>query len=249
MIDHRNFQCLLLIPCTTSYAGLLLLSFTFRNCCAFCSPVKMRKAALCFSMLQFPRHRIHTLANSLCGSFPSIGKSGGDTSSSKILCSGNYGAPGRQCRRMSRQTITSKPDGRKKEYESSKTLIQNLLLDETASTTVNLHKPEIYVPERTKLLDIQQLIDEKKDLSELATFIAFDIETTGFCRTTDRIIEIAMRDLRGGDNSVFQTLVNPECYVPNANIHGISNHMVNRHDVPRYSIIYIIASFCAIVYC
>ncbi|EPS62353.1 hypothetical protein M569_12439, partial [Genlisea aurea] len=67
-----------------------------------------------------------------------------------------------------------------------------------------------------------------------ATPICFDIETTGFSRERgDRIIEFACQDLRGGDSSTFQTLVNPERDVPNQHIHGISTHMVNRPDVPR----------------
>ncbi|ONL97158.1 Exonuclease DPD1 chloroplastic/mitochondrial, partial [Zea mays] len=43
-----------------------------------------------------------------------------------------------------------------------------------------------------------------------ATILVFDIETTGFSRRDDRIIEFAVRDLMGGKNSTFQTLINPE---------------------------------------
>ncbi|KAF3793836.1 Exonuclease [Nymphaea thermarum] len=82
--------------------------------------------------------------------------------------------------------------------------------------------------------------DVKKDtagsryLERLATIFVFDIETTGFGRDSHRIIEFALRDLLGGPNSTFQTLVNPERYVPNTNIHGISNYMVRRPGVPRW---------------
>lgn len=67
-----------------------------------------------------------------------------------------------------------------------------------------------------------------------ATILVFDIETTGFSRREDRIIEFAVRDLMGGKNSTFQTLINPEKEVRNAYVHGISNSMLCRPDVPRY---------------
>jgi len=67
-----------------------------------------------------------------------------------------------------------------------------------------------------------------------ATILVFDIETTGFSRREDRIIEFAVRDLMGGKNSTFQTLINPEKDVKNTYIHGISNNMLSRPDVPRY---------------
>ncbi|XP_052729632.1 exonuclease DPD1, chloroplastic/mitochondrial isoform X2 [Vigna angularis] len=55
----------------------------------------------------------------------------------------------------------------------------------------------------------------------------------GLSRENERIIEIALRDLQGGENSTFQTLVNPQREVPNSRIHGITTHMVNKPDVPR----------------
>jgi len=67
-----------------------------------------------------------------------------------------------------------------------------------------------------------------------ATILVFDIETTGFSRREDRIIEFAVRDLMGGKNSTFQTLINPEKDVKNTYIHGISNNMLSRPDVPRF---------------
>ncbi|KAL5209168.1 hypothetical protein ABZP36_004791 [Zizania latifolia] len=67
-----------------------------------------------------------------------------------------------------------------------------------------------------------------------ATILVFDIETTGFSRRHERIIEFAVRDLMGGKNSTFQTLINPEKDVTNAYIHGISNSMVCRPDIPRF---------------
>lgn len=67
-----------------------------------------------------------------------------------------------------------------------------------------------------------------------ATILVFDIETTGFSRRNDRIIEFAVRDLMGGENSTFQTLINPEKDVRNTYVHGISNRMVCRPDIPRF---------------
>ncbi|KAK4491357.1 hypothetical protein RD792_002094 [Penstemon davidsonii] len=71
------------------------------------------------------------------------------------------------------------------------------------------------------------------DLAKHATVICFDIETTGLSKYKDRILEIALQDLRGGENSTFETLVNPQRNVPNERIHGISSLMVNKSDVPR----------------
>lgn len=67
-----------------------------------------------------------------------------------------------------------------------------------------------------------------------ATILVFDIETTGFSRHGDRIIEFAARDLTGGNNSTFQTLINPEKVIRNTDVHGISTKMVSRSDVPRF---------------
>lgn len=41
------------------------------------------------------------------------------------------------------------------------------------------------------------------------TIIVFDIETTGFLKAGSKIVELACRDLAGGDRSTLETLVNP----------------------------------------
>ncbi|PWA55956.1 exonuclease DPD1, chloroplastic/mitochondrial [Artemisia annua] len=74
---------------------------------------------------------------------------------------------------------------------------------------------------------------EPKDISKLVTVIVFDIETTGFSRIYDRVIEIAMQDLSGGENSTFETLVNPLKRDLNTSIHNISDDMVTSPTVPR----------------
>lgn len=71
-----------------------------------------------------------------------------------------------------------------------------------------------------------------REFKDLSGVFVMDIETTGFSRDS-RIIEIAVRDLLGGKNSCFETLVNPEQHVPNSHIHGITTKMVNQPHVPR----------------
>lgn len=81
--------------------------------------------------------------------------------------------------------------------------------------------------------NLQQRLAENKDLSKLLTVIVSDLETTGLHRVKERIIEIAAQDLAGGENSTFQTLINPGVPILNASIHGIRNDMVCRPEVPR----------------
>ncbi|KAL4290857.1 hypothetical protein GQ457_14G016450 [Hibiscus cannabinus] len=76
-------------------------------------------------------------------------------------------------------------------------------------------------------------ISESRDPKQLVSIFVFDIETTGFCKETGRIIEFAIRDLMGGKTSCLHTLINPDQHVPNSHIHGITTAMVNRPDVPR----------------
>ncbi|CAK9149692.1 unnamed protein product [Ilex paraguariensis] len=229
----------------------------------------MRTVAMCFSLLQVPRCRIHTLATSWWESFHNL-RTSGDSSSLRILGSNIYGPEGGHSRRWNRRPVTDKTEGRNKSTLSRKTSSishqisdkrqpvttktdgrnPNTLSSETScirqdisdgtiarNTKLIVNESETSQFERLELCDIQQSITENKDLAKLITVIVFDIETTGLSRKDGRIIEIALRDLSGGENSTFQTLVNPERYVPNSHIHGISTHMVNRPDVPRYSIL------------
>lgn len=61
-----------------------------------------------------------------------------------------------------------------------------------------------------ELCDTPQLIRNDPDLKHLVKVFVIDIETTGFCRRKGRIIEIVFRDVLGGENSSFHTLVRPE---------------------------------------
>lgn len=85
-----------------------------------------------------------------------------------------------------------------------------------------------------KVADTPLKHSERKYLSQKPIVIVFDLETTGLSWNHHRIIEFAAQDLVGGPYSTFQSLVNPECFVSNGRIHGISNGMVNRPDVPRW---------------
>ncbi|VAH52082.1 unnamed protein product [Triticum turgidum subsp. durum] len=71
--------------------------------------------------------------------------------------------------------------------------------------------------------------------------LIFDIETTGYFQKItgnvqkgNRITEFAVRDLCGGKNSTFETLLNPERDVPEylATVNNINTDLVCRPDVP-----------------
>ncbi|XP_006855354.2 exonuclease DPD1, chloroplastic/mitochondrial isoform X1 [Amborella trichopoda] len=134
-------------------------------------------------------------------------------------------------------SIGAKVEGNQPQSQSEKSCdIRLELLDGKYTRTTNIGVTKKHVDELKayQYYDIQKKHVEKKDSLRLATIFVFDIETTGFSKNTHRIIEFALQDLGGGKNSTFQTLVNPERYVPNAEIHGISNHMVNRPGIPRW---------------
>lgn len=186
---------------------------------------------MCFSLSQFPRCRIQILTNSWWQSFHHISRIGRGSISSKVLAAGKHGLEGRYNSTENR-TLTTKSEGKNKAAFIRKTTIRHEILDEATKSEVE-YSSEITEIGSTQYVDIRQTIVENKDLAKLMTFIIFDIETTGFSRENERIIEIALRDLNGGVNSTFQTLVNPGCSVPNSHIHGITTGMVKRPEVPR----------------
>lgn len=192
--------------------------------------------AMCFSLLQVPKCRFHTLASSWWERFHYLGRSGKNSTAKPFDCN-IYGLEGGHTRRWTRRSVTTKAEGKSKNVLSSETrIIGHVTADGTVSTSAELNTKRIEISkyERVKDCDIQKKIAENRDLARLLTVIIFDIETTGFSRENERIIEIALQDLLGGQNSTFQTLINPERYVPNQHIHGISTHMVCRPEVPRY---------------
>ncbi|KAK6233250.1 hypothetical protein SCA6_003323 [Theobroma cacao] len=197
----------------------------------------MRSVAICLSMLQAPRGGIHGLANFCWESFHSLSGRRVNSSSFKLLASKTYGLEGGYSRRWIRRPVTTKIDGRNKTNRNTKpSNLVHEILDEkvsTSSSTLNLNKTEESESQQLQYSGIQQMIAENKDLASLVTFIIYDTETSGLSRKEDRIIEIALQDLSGGENSTFQTLVNPGRYVPNSHVHGITTNMVCRPDVPR----------------
>lgn len=132
--------------------------------------------------------------------------------------------------------MTTKTEGRNKTNRTTKpSNLAREILNEKVSTSsgLNLNKTELSESQQLQYCGIQQMIAENKDLADLVTFIVYDTETSGLSRKDDRIIEIALLDLAGGENSTFQTLVNPGQYVANSHVHGITTNMVCRPDVPR----------------
>lgn len=137
------------------------------------------------------------------------------------------------------QLFATKTEGNNKKSQSKKPCNINLNIQEgmvKLCSSGSIKKSELYELKPVQCYNLQH-IPEKTVYDWPAVVIVFDIETTGLSRKNERIIEIALRDLYGGKNSTFQTLVNPGIGVRNADIHGIKSHMVNRPDVPRYLLI------------
>lgn len=196
----------------------------------------MRTATMCFSILQGPRFKIHTLVNFWSGNFHSWTRT--YSNSSKLHGSIVNGLEGGKSKKWTRRPVTTKAEERAKRIHSSKTSsIRHEVFDGAVSTnaTLNINKTEINQFQKIQYYDIQKIIAENKDLANLVTVVAFDIETTGFSRENDGIIEFALQVLQGGENSTFQTLVNPERNITNSHVHGITKNMVDRPGVPRYS--------------
>ncbi|XP_027350998.1 exonuclease DPD1, chloroplastic/mitochondrial [Abrus precatorius] len=192
----------------------------------------MKTGSMIFSLLHVPRCRIHSLANYWGETFHSFSSCRGDNSSIRLLSSRIYGLQGGQRKKWTRRPITTNTEGNGSTKSRS---TKHDILSETilANATVNVNKTQLGQFQEIQYCDIHQEIAQNKDLSSLVTVIVFDIETTGLSRENERIVEIALRDLQGGENSTFQTLVNPQRKVPNSHIHGITTQMVNKPGVPR----------------
>ncbi|GLT37965.1 hypothetical protein SLA2020_122440 [Shorea laevis] len=187
-------------------------------------------------ILVAPRDGIRRLANFCWEGFHASSGSHGSNSSFRLLCSKSSGLERGYSRRWTRRPMSTKTEGRNKTNLSSKpgSIVHEILDGKLSqSAALNVNKAGIIETQKTQYCDIQQKIVENKDLASLVTTIVFDIETTGLSREEERIIEIALQDLAGGENSTFQTLVNPGRYVPNPHVHGITTHMVCRPNVPR----------------
>lgn len=199
--------------------------------------MQMRTATMCFSISQFSRG-VPRIAGLWGERFHNLYLSSKNNSNFRVPGSKTYVLECGYSKRWICRPVSSKEGGRRKTTDANKsTDISNKVLEETvsATATVNVNRTEVTEFRKIEYCDIQQKIAHNKELASLVTTIVFDIETTGFSRVNERIIEIAFRDLSGGENSTFQSLVNPQRYVVNAHVHGIRTHMVNRPDVPRYS--------------
>lgn len=104
----------------------------------------------------------------------------------------------------------------------------------TIGSAPNINNSDLHGYKPIHCYNVQETISDNKIIDRPAVLLVFDIETTGLSRNKDRIIEIAIRDLIGGKNSTFETLINPGIHVANEDVHGISSRMVNRPDVPRF---------------
>ncbi|KAJ0979893.1 hypothetical protein J5N97_015367 [Dioscorea zingiberensis] len=131
---------------------------------------------------------------------------------------------------------TATVEERKQKSKKKQTCNNNLIIRETLGPYANISSGEtsVHEPKPVQNIGVQQKVTENRAVDRPAVFIILDIETTGFSRTKDRIIEIAFQDLNGGKNSTFETLVRPDKLILNKKIHGISSQMVNRPGVPRF---------------
>lgn len=192
-----------------------------------------------------------SLASIWSGNFYHLRNTLTSSNSFKLLRLGTYGTSQTMLDkgRSNARSLTTKVEARNRKPQSNQSYGVKLeLLDGTVirKTKPKAKKLQLQEFKIIKYCDIQPKIADAKVSGKVVAVLVFDIETTGFCKNRDRIIEVAIQDLRGGKNSTFQTLVNPERYVPNAHIHGISSHMVNKPDIPRYFLVKpeVPGSFC-----
>lgn len=188
---------------------------------------------MCFSHFQLPRCQIHTFS---CSWWEKVHNFSRRENSSKFPIFGPtiYGLQGgnnSNNRRWSQKSLSTNTEGKKSLGRKTNNIGQQIAdVASLTHSTLNTSRVEI---SDSKSIHIEEKIMENKDISKLVTIIVFDIETSGFSREKDRIIEIALQDLSGGVNSTFQTLVNPDKFVTNSQIHGIHSYMVSKPGVPR----------------
>lgn len=78
----------------------------------------------------------------------------------------------------------------------------------------------------------QEVIDNLNDC-----IVVLDIETTGFSRTKDRIVEFGAIKLKNGKSvDKMSVLINPDMYIPDrvVEVHGITNEMVRKEPTEDY---------------
>ncbi|XVF28252.1 hypothetical protein REPUB_Repub15cG0013500 [Reevesia pubescens] len=202
----------------------------------------MMTGAMCFSLLQFPRCRIQPLPHfrsayvgCLSHNFHILRHSPGVCSKVKSLGSHAFEPfqPGTISRTQVFRPKSAVSGLRTRDIDKiEQSNARHEFLDgQVQASTISSSVSNCF--RSIQYSDAKRRILESQDPKQLITLFVFDIETTGFCKETGRIIEIAIRDLLGGKNSCLHTLINPEQHVPNSHIHGITTNMVNRPDVPR----------------
>lgn len=172
------------------------------------------------------------------GEFHHIRSYVGSNSSFRILKSHAELFPGKQLepRICHLQPLATKIEGWNQWSNNSDACdISQRIPDGTAEMLKNLSnkKSDVLGYKSAQRCGIQK-ISKDKVYDRPATVLVFDTETTGLSREWGRIIEIAIRDLIGGKNSTFQTLINPGRTVPNTDVHGISSDMVTRPGIPSF---------------
>ncbi|KAH9606270.1 hypothetical protein KSS87_020105 [Heliosperma pusillum] len=196
----------------------------------------MRTAPMCFTIFRVPGGKVYSWVNTWRNGFDNLNRSCKEGHTLRLLSSSvcEQGAS----RRWSRRPITTIGEGKSKKVLSSAANIRHGITDEIVTSVtrnVTIKKTDDRNNQQRQCTDVRQLIDENKDLAERATFIAFDLETTGLSSVEGRIIEIGLVDIEGGEKSTFQTLVNPGGPVPKrvSDIHHITTMMVSEPGVPR----------------
>ncbi|XP_071725560.1 exonuclease DPD1, chloroplastic/mitochondrial [Rutidosis leptorrhynchoides] len=190
------------------------------------------RAAMCLSNFHLARCQVHIASASLLKKFNNLSTKGENNRRFQLLRPNIYGLQGGNNRRWTQKSLSTNTEG--KNITRRKTNIGQRIADVTSltnSSSLNITRVE---NSECKTVPVDQTISENDDnISKLTTIICFDIETTGYLRDVERIIEIAFQVLSGGVNSTFQTLVNPNKIVTNSHVHGISTYMVRSPGVPR----------------
>lgn len=181
------------------------------------------RAAMCFSHFQLPRCQIRTsFSGCWWKKVHDFSTRVENNSNFRLLGPNiNCGLQGGHNRQWTRKSLSTNTQGKNMLNRKTNNIVTSLTPSNLNTSTVELSE--------SKSVHIEQKIEEYKDV----VIICFDTETTGFNRERDRMIEVAFRDLSGGENSTLQTLINPEKFVTNSEFHGISGYMVNSPGVPR----------------
>ncbi|KAK4804584.1 hypothetical protein SAY86_004401 [Trapa natans] len=189
---------------------------------------------MCSSILHFSRTGAPRYAGLWGEAFHSLCPISIKNSNSKVIGFKTCSLKGGCSTRWMCQLVPTKMGGMRPKTSQSSDIKNKVLMEAiSAAAAVNVIRTKVTELHKIEGCNSQQRLANNKEFLSPVTTIVFDIETTGLSRENERIIEIAFRDLSGGENSTFQTLVNPQRYVSNPRFHGITTHMVNRPSVPR----------------